>query len=332
MVDRDEDYNTRYAGYRGYLLAFERTKPIPRASGDLNLTAMIAAASADTADKVVDHFATRFLSRPARRRRIAPCSSSSCAGKLGSTSRSSRAKLELAARTAVSRAEHYPNISWDEERDGSRCTCHCSCSRRDFLARGLYGIGVGAGLPLFLSRTSAALAAQALQGTSVEKHPERILVVIELVGRQRRLEHCRAATATRPTTAPGRASASPEREVLKVADGFGFHPVDGRLRAALQGWPLAVVHGCGYDHPSLSHFSSMGYWHTGVPERRRAARVAGPSGRRDLRRRDAQLIVNIGNVAVARRPQRQALAARLRRSRRASAATAPTTRSRPSAS
>mgnify|MGYP003694072643 CR=1 FL=1 len=30
-LDRDEDYNTRYASYRGYLMAFERTKPIPRA-------------------------------------------------------------------------------------------------------------------------------------------------------------------------------------------------------------------------------------------------------------------------------------------------------------
>src|SRR5438093_8754050 len=30
----------------------------------------------------------------------------------------------------------------------------CACSRRDFLARGLYGIGIGAGLPLVLSRTS----------------------------------------------------------------------------------------------------------------------------------------------------------------------------------
>jgi uncharacterized protein (DUF1501 family) len=28
---------------------------------------------------------------------------------------------------------------------------------------------------------------------------------------------------------------------------------------------LGVVHGCGYDRPSLSHFSSMGFWHTGVP-------------------------------------------------------------------
>ena len=30
MVDRDEDYNTRYAGYKGNLMAFERTKLIPR--------------------------------------------------------------------------------------------------------------------------------------------------------------------------------------------------------------------------------------------------------------------------------------------------------------
>ena len=30
MVDRDEDYNTRYGGYNGNLLAFERTKLIPR--------------------------------------------------------------------------------------------------------------------------------------------------------------------------------------------------------------------------------------------------------------------------------------------------------------
>ena len=46
----------------------------------------------------------------------------------------------------------------------------------------MYGIGVGGMLPMILSRTSAALSAQALQGTSVEKHPNRILVVIELSG------------------------------------------------------------------------------------------------------------------------------------------------------
>ena len=61
-------------------------------------------------------------------------------------------------------------------------TLRCHCSRRDFLRRGLYGITIGAGLPAILNETSAALAAQALQGTSIEAHPERILVVVELSG------------------------------------------------------------------------------------------------------------------------------------------------------
>ena len=62
MVDRDEDYNTRYGGYKGNLLAFERTRLIPRSPAKIDLTAMVAAAGADTVDKVVDHFVRRFLS------------------------------------------------------------------------------------------------------------------------------------------------------------------------------------------------------------------------------------------------------------------------------
>jgi hypothetical protein len=62
MVDRDEDYNTRYGGYKGNLLAYERTKLIPRSAASINLTTMVGAAGADTVDKVVDHFAHRFLS------------------------------------------------------------------------------------------------------------------------------------------------------------------------------------------------------------------------------------------------------------------------------
>ena len=58
----------------------------------------------------------------------------------------------------------------------------CSCSRRDFLIKGMYGLGVSAALPVLLNRTSVALAAQALQGTSMEMSPERILVVVELSG------------------------------------------------------------------------------------------------------------------------------------------------------
>ena len=64
QVDRDEDYNTRYASYRGYQMAFDRTKPIPRQVADLNLAAMVSAAHAATPEAVVDYFASRFLSVP----------------------------------------------------------------------------------------------------------------------------------------------------------------------------------------------------------------------------------------------------------------------------
>ena len=143
-------------------------------------------------------------------------------------------------------------------------TGRCSCSRREFLARGLYGIGVGAGLPLILNRTSAALAAQALEGTSVEKHPERILVVIELSGGNDGLNTVvpfgdAAYYRARPNLG------IPDAQVIKFADGFGFHPSMVGFERLYKDGLMAVVHGCGYDHPSLSHFSSMGFWHTGVP-------------------------------------------------------------------
>jgi uncharacterized protein (DUF1501 family) len=169
----------------------------------------------------------------------------------------------------------------------------CSCSRRDFLVRGLYGIGVGAGLPLVLGRTSAALAAQALQGTSVEKHPERILVVIELSGGNDGLN------TVVPYSDPAYYRARPkigipDRDVIKARDGFGFHPAMVGFERLFKDGQLAVVHGCGYDHPSLSHFSSMGFWHTGVPN---GGETLGWLGRLADQTYDAStrnLIVNLG--------------------------------------
>jgi hypothetical protein len=64
MADRDEDYNTRYGGYMGYVLAFERVKPIPRRPAAIDLAQMIRAADARTVDQVVDHFIKRFLRVP----------------------------------------------------------------------------------------------------------------------------------------------------------------------------------------------------------------------------------------------------------------------------
>jgi uncharacterized protein (DUF1501 family) len=170
----------------------------------------------------------------------------------------------------------------------------CFCSRRDFLIRGLYGIGVGAGLPLILNRTSAALSAQALEGTSVEKHPERILVVIELSGGNDGLNTI--VPFADPAYYRARPNLGiPERQVIKFADGFGFHPSMIGFERLFKDGLMAVVQGCGYDHPSLSHFSSMGFWHTGVPNGGEAlgwlGRVA-DSGYDPAKR---NMIVNLGS-------------------------------------
>jgi uncharacterized protein (DUF1501 family) len=57
---------------------------------------------------------------------------------------------------------------------------------------------------------------------------------------------------------------------------------------------LAVVHGCGYDHPSLSHFSSMGYWHTGVPNGGEPLGWLGRLADRTFDARTRNTIVNLG--------------------------------------
>src|SRR5262245_13231345 len=62
MADRDEDYNTRYASYRGYQMAFERTQPIPRRVAAIDLTKIMADAHATTVDQAVDVCLRRFLS------------------------------------------------------------------------------------------------------------------------------------------------------------------------------------------------------------------------------------------------------------------------------
>ena len=64
MADRDEDFNTRYASYRGWQMAVEKVKPIPRTTAGLDLTALVTAHGCKTSADVVDYFAQRFLSVP----------------------------------------------------------------------------------------------------------------------------------------------------------------------------------------------------------------------------------------------------------------------------
>jgi uncharacterized protein (DUF1501 family) len=139
----------------------------------------------------------------------------------------------------------------------------CSCDRRAFLRAGMYGVGVSAGLPLFFQHLSWLQTAEAFAGTA-EKHPNRILIVLELSGGNDGLntvvpyardEYYKA----RPTLAVAK------KDALKLNDEFALHPACEGLERLFKEGKMAIVHGCGYPNPNLSHFTAMEWWHTATP-------------------------------------------------------------------
>jgi hypothetical protein len=62
MADRDEAFNTRLGSYRGWRMAIEKLKPIPRSTAQLDLTEMVRSAGCTTAQEAVDYLSSRFLS------------------------------------------------------------------------------------------------------------------------------------------------------------------------------------------------------------------------------------------------------------------------------
>ena len=65
MADHDEDFNTRYASFRGWQMATEKVKPILRRTAQVDLTAMVKAQKLATTTEVVDYMLARFLRMPA---------------------------------------------------------------------------------------------------------------------------------------------------------------------------------------------------------------------------------------------------------------------------
>ncbi len=54
-------------------------------------------------------------------------------------------------------------------------------------------------------------------------------------------------------------------KLRKIDDRYGFSPGMAGFENLYKDGKLAIVHGCGYDNPSFSHFTSMAYWHTAAP-------------------------------------------------------------------
>ena len=134
-------------------------------------------------------------------------------------------------------------------------------SRRELLKGGLCGLGLcaagGSGMPAIFGRAAQALAAEPANNN-------RILVVLELSGGNDGLNTLvpygdDAYYRHRPTIGikPGK--------LRKIDDHFGLSPGMAGFEKLWKDGKLAVVHGCGYENPSFSHFTSMAYWHTAAP-------------------------------------------------------------------
>ena len=133
-------------------------------------------------------------------------------------------------------------------------------SRRDLLRAGLYGVCVtaGAGLPIpAFGQAAAALAAKA-------QADGKILVVLELSGGNDGLNTLvpygdDAYYKLRPNLG------IQKKGVRPIDDHFGFSGGMAGFERLYKDGKLAIVHGCGYDNPSFSHFTSMAYWQTAAP-------------------------------------------------------------------
>ena len=57
----------------------------------------------------------------------------------------------------------------------------------------------------------------------------------------------------------------PPQRLRKLDDRHALNPGMAGFERLYKDGRLAIVHGCGYDQPSFSHFASMAYWHTAAP-------------------------------------------------------------------
>lgn len=133
-------------------------------------------------------------------------------------------------------------------------------SRRNLLRAGMCSVCVSAGAGLPVRAFAQAAAGLAAQGQADGK----ILVVLELSGGNDGLNTLipyadDAYYRLRPNLGV------PKKE-LRVIDGhFGFSGGMAGFERLFKDGKLAIVHGCGYENPSFSHFTSMAYWHTAAP-------------------------------------------------------------------
>lgn len=85
-------------------------------------------------------------------------------------------------------------------------------------------------------------------------------------------------------------------ELLKLDDLYGFNPGMLGLHRLWQDGHVALVHGCGYERPSFSHFTSMAYWHTGAPHGGNSYGWMGRVADAMADERRDNMIINVGSM------------------------------------
>lgn len=133
--------------------------------------------------------------------------------------------------------------------------------RREVLSQGMGALGI-AGMagstlaPSMFGRVAEAAATAAASG--------KILVILELSGGNDGLNTVvpygdDAYYRNRPEIG------LPKDRLRILDDHFGLNPGMAGFESLYKDGKMAIVHGCGYDNPSFSHFTSMAYWHTAAP-------------------------------------------------------------------
>ena len=135
-----------------------------------------------------------------------------------------------------------------------------STGRRRLLKGALAGVGAQAFSPIIVPGMFSNIAHAAAESPA----SDRILVVLELSGGNDGLNTVvpyadDAYYRHRPNIG------LPASKLRKIDDHFGFNPGMAGFERLWKDGHLAVLHGCGYDNPSFSHFTSMAYWHTAAP-------------------------------------------------------------------
>ena len=93
---------------------------------------------------------------------------------------------------------------------------------------------------------------------------ERILVVFEMSGGNDGLNTVVPYADDIYYRLRPRIGIRPER-LRRIDEHFGFNPGMSGFERLYKDGRLAIMHGCGYNQPSFSHFASMAFWHTAAP-------------------------------------------------------------------